>query len=1244
MKSLSSRASESRHRTKVSGVSNAGRPVARALILAALVGTILVPAAASAAPQNPPPGQSKKQAAQSFDGDFSKMAPSRPNQGPSHPGYGHNGTPQQPNSASDPLVAAQVSAPAPAGPGALSGTIRNFEGISNINGVFPPDTNGDVGPNNYIQIVNSSFQIFDKQSPSRPGYTAGPFNTNTLWSTYTPSTSLCRTTNNGDAIVRHDAMADRWVISQFAFNVDSSSNPIAPFEQCFAVSKTSDPVAGGWYLYDFLVSNQRFNDYGKMGIWPDGYYFSFNWNGDAGAGGAFAFDRSNMLNGNPAGFICFGCDTGLGLNGGDNFGNLSGDNQLLPGDLDGSTLPDFGAPETFTRFTGGNTLRSFAMHTDWQVPANSTLTQLTDVTVANFNSSLPDIPQPSTTQTLDSLADRLMYRLQYRRFADHESLVVNHSVNVDGAGHAGVRWYELRRAGTPNWSLYQQGTFAPDVANRWMGSIAMDKTGNMALGYSVASAPASPTPQNPNVFPSIRVSARQAGDPLGLLPQGELTVISGNGSQTLQDTAGRGRWGDYSSMMLDPTDGCTFWYTTEYIQATGPAPWQTRVGSFKFPSCNPADVSITKSATPSPVVAGGELDWHVDATNHGPDAADNVTVVDDLPAGDTPFAVATPPTCTIAGQHVSCALGTLAVGATVPIVIRTQVSPSYDVAGGGPGTVTNTATVSADQLDPNPANNSASSSVVVNEQADLAVNKTCDTSVLAGQPGNCTVFVDNNGPSTSRNVVLTDAASSDGTFTMSAANPSQGTCGPLPAPNQTSGSVTCQLGDVGPATNAGPGRATVVVSYAANEGQTIHDQATATADTPDANSANNSQSASLPVTAVADLRITSDTATPSPVVAGQTLTFSVTVTNAGPSTAKNVVLKNALPTGVTVTSIILPGGSSCNAGVPGDPFQPATCGLDLLGSGSSATMTIVTTVAARTTGTLHADASVTSSTLDNNNSDNFAHTDTAVSTLADLGVTLGDSPDPVVAGTSLTYTAVVTNNGGPSAARTVTLLENLDANVSFQSATISNGGSGTCAQVVGNPHQIQCQLNDLDPNQSDTIYTQVVVNPSAPLGTDALTTTAHVATGTTDSNSGNDDATARTSVRRVADLAANITAPSHKYTPSTTVTFTAVVTNNGPSDDSGVAMVVTLPGTKVGHYVSDNGGTACSHTASATATTVTCTYPTLAAGASRTVQVVYFFQGNQKVQTGSEGVSSPTSATTDPVSANNTSSWTVGPK
>ncbi|WP_344257046.1 hypothetical protein [Terrabacter carboxydivorans] len=256
---------------------------------------------------------------------------------------------------------------------------------------------------------------------------------------------------------------------------------------------------------------------------------------------------------------------------------------------------------------------------------------------------------------------------------------------------------------------------------------------------------------------------------------------------------------------------------------------------------------------------------------------------------------------------------------------------------------------------------------------------------------------------------------------------------------------------------------------------------------------------------------------------------------------------------------------------------------------------------------------------------------------------LSDTPDPVVAGTPLTCTATV-SNGGPSTAHGVALLETLDPNVAFTSASISNTSAGTCAQVVGNPHQVQCQLNDLAPTGSLTVYVQVLVLSAAPIGSGTLSTSAAVSATSTDPASGNNNSTATTSVTRSADLATTITAPSHKYTPSTTVTFTAAATNNRRSDDANVILTITLPGTKVGHYVSDTGGAACSTTATATATTTTCAYPAVASGVTKSLNVFYFIQGNQKVQTGSTKEGPTTSATTDPVQANNTASWAVGPK
>jgi hypothetical protein len=243
--------------------------------------------------------------------------------------------------------------------------------------------------------------------------------------------------------------------------------------------------------------------------------------------------------------------------------------------LDGSTLPPTGSPNFFVNF-GTNSLNLWKFHVDFANPGNSTLTGPTNIPVTAFTAACNGggscIPQPGTSQKLDSLADRLMYRLAYRNFNTSESLVVNHSVSL-GRGQTktvGVRWYELRNPnGTP--TVFQQGTFSPDSTYRWMGSIAMDKIGNMALGYSASSS---------SVFPSIRYTGRLVSDPVGTM-QSENIIQAGGGSQLRN----LNRWGDYSSMAVDPVDDCTFWYTTEYLRTNGTFNWSTRIASFKFPSC-----------------------------------------------------------------------------------------------------------------------------------------------------------------------------------------------------------------------------------------------------------------------------------------------------------------------------------------------------------------------------------------------------------------------------------------------------------------------------------------------------------------------------------------------------------------------------------------------------------------------------------------------------------------------------------
>ena len=447
-------------------------------------------------------------------------------------------------------------------------TTSNFEGIgqgfTGPAGTFvvnsaPPDNNGAVGPNHVVEIVNTDFAVFSKTGT--PLF--GPVPINTLWSGFGGG---CQANNDGDPVVSYDRIANRWIVSQF--QVSS-----APFQQCVAVSATADPT-GSYFRYAFSYTD-GFPDYPKMGVWPDAYYETYNLFNNAGT--AFlgskvcAFDRANMLTGAAATQQCFNTSSSFG--------------GLLPGDFDGRTLPPAGAPNPLVALGAtSTTLALWKFHSDFTTPANTTFTGPTTLTVPSYSEACAPsgtcVPQ-SGGGRLDSLSDRLMYRAAYRNFGDHDAIVVNHAVTVGSS--VGLRWYELRGVTTTP-TLFQAGTFAPDTTFRWMGSAAMDQAGNMAIGYSASSA---------SIKPQIRVTGRLAGDAAGTLTLGETTIIAGAGAQgsTLS------RWGDYSSMSIDPADDCTFYYTNQYIPANGTFNWRTRIASFKLSPCGGDDFSL--SASPS---------------------------------------------------------------------------------------------------------------------------------------------------------------------------------------------------------------------------------------------------------------------------------------------------------------------------------------------------------------------------------------------------------------------------------------------------------------------------------------------------------------------------------------------------------------------------------------------------------------------------------------------------------------------
>jgi uncharacterized repeat protein (TIGR01451 family) len=482
-----------------------------------------------------------------------------------------------------PVRPAEVSTPLPSGGGGMLGPAVSFEGISNDEnaavGATPApvsDATGDVGPSHYVQWVNTSLAVYDKLG----GRLAGPLPGNRLWNGF----GVCGRSNRGDPVVLYDELADRWVLSQFAWDSrsgDRIENAVPPSAQCVAVSQTSDP-AGRYMLYAFTMPPGLVGDYSKLGVWPDAYYLSveevvprlgvgeFPRQGRVGVG-AVALDRAAMLEGRAAVAVYFRLEER-------DFG-------VLPADLDGGVPPPSGTPGLFVTLQDSSgdapdRLELWRLRANFGAPSLSTLTGPARLTTEPFDSTLCDyrracIPQAGTDRRLDAQASKLMFRAAFRNFGTHSSLVVNHTVDVDGRDHAGIRWYEIRDA-ERSARIARQGTVADAGQHRWMGSVALDRRGESAIGYSVS---------GPNLFPSLRYTGPLEADDSSRPREG--TLASGGGAQR-----GSNRWGDYSTLSVDPADGFTFWYTGAYYAASAEQRWRSRIGSFRLPGCgDPPQIS-----------------------------------------------------------------------------------------------------------------------------------------------------------------------------------------------------------------------------------------------------------------------------------------------------------------------------------------------------------------------------------------------------------------------------------------------------------------------------------------------------------------------------------------------------------------------------------------------------------------------------------------------------------------------------
>jgi len=488
----------------------------------------------------------------------------------------------------------------------------------------PSDNTLAVGPDHIVQIVNTRMAIFTKKGKRFDATGKALFGAAPTSIVFKGFGGTCEATNNGDAVARYDQLADRWLIVMPIFRRAAAradqpaawtasptaylsppgrpgqpgaavrlpeppvappgppaappqpsprpargEGPTGPYAMCYAISVGPDPT-GPYYRYEFL--RPLFPDYPRPAIWPDGYYVPTS-TGDNPISDtittqkhACVADREKMLRGEPATEQCIVLnDVGF----------------LNNADIDGKSLPPTGAPNIMMAAGGTQLQKKFEssaidvwqFHVDWKNPAKTSITGPQSVAVAPYHYLCDGqlshcVPQPGTESRLDAQGDKIMSRLVYRRIGKQESIVAVHSVNTT-AGGGGVRWYEFRVGGGRAVRLHQQGTYAPDGFFRWMASPAIDRLGNIAIGYSFGGTPN---------FAGQRFAARLAGDRPGLLTLRETLLAEGDAAQSAM------RWEDYTQTAIDPSDDCTIWYVGDYVKK-GASSYSTRIGAFRLPGC-----------------------------------------------------------------------------------------------------------------------------------------------------------------------------------------------------------------------------------------------------------------------------------------------------------------------------------------------------------------------------------------------------------------------------------------------------------------------------------------------------------------------------------------------------------------------------------------------------------------------------------------------------------------------------------
>jgi len=1072
--------------------------------------------------------------------------------------------PQQPGSR-DPLVH-----PSPAGPNLIPSPALTFEGLNNDDNfaafgfrIIPPDTNMDVGPSHIVQAVNLLVRVYDKAGNPL----TAPFKISSL---FAPLGGVAAMFDDGDPIVLYDPLANRWLISQFVL----PNFPSPPYHQVIAISKTGDP-AGAYYLYDFVMPGNNLNDYPHFGVWPDGYYMTDNqflngfiFNGS----GAFAFDRAKMLVGDPtASFIYFNLALlDAGIAGG------------LPSDFDGLTPPPMGAPNVFAYLTADefgdamDGLRLFNFHADFNNPSASSFTERPEspLAVAPFNPIAPggqdNIPQPppaTDDAKLDAITDRLMHRLQYRNRGAFESLVVNHTVDADPSSgfKAGVRYYELRRPlPVGNYTVSEQSTFSPDADNRWMGSAAVDNQGNLAVGYSVSSL---------TTFPSIRYAGRLVSDPPGGLFQGEATLVGGTGVQTSPTS----RWGDYSMLAVDPEDDCTFWYTNEYYtaasQATSSRGWVTRVGKFKFPSCLPPLAGtlqgvITNCATAGPIA--GAL---VQVSN----GFSTVTLATGAYSIKLPPGVYTV-TASASGYQSASTTVVITNGGTTVANLCLVAMPIIMAAG---------AEITAESC--KPANGAIDPGETVTVNLSLKNTGAADTNNLVATLQPTGGVLSPSGPQNYGMLIAGGpAVSKPFSFT---ADPALG-CGATLTVTLSLKDGATDLGTVTFVFQTGTVRVILSENFDAVAPPSLPTGWTATlinggigtcgADGtpfPAAWVTTNTVADTPPNSAFApDVTCVTDNRLDSPPIAVATATARLTFRNRYNLELgfDGAVLEISIAGGPFI-DIIAAGGSFVTGGYTGtissgfsSPIVGRMAWTGLSAGTSNAPGFITTTVnlpaiAAGQTVRLRwrvaTDDSVVAQGSAGQWIDTVSVADGFMCTCVapiDLQLTKVGDKSVAAAGSNLTYTLKSTNLG-PGIAQNVNITDPLPTTTRFASATASAGASCTLPPAGGSG-VVSCTWNGPSPPSTErTLVIVVRVCSEVACGT-KISNTATTSSSTTEPNTGNNSATATTTVDAVSDLAITSTAPMpNPVAPGGSFLFTLTVNNLGPSGSVNTQVVNTLP-------------------------------------------------------------------------------------